>query len=71
MPLFIETIEKGKWRVSVFERPNGTYGLAWEFYSDDPDELCWIPDMRQPETFCPDLETAKREARDRIELISN
>jgi hypothetical protein len=71
MQRIVLTMEMNNWRVRVFQRENGTYGLAWEHYSDDPDELCWIPDMSQPETFCADLETAEREARERIELLVN
>jgi hypothetical protein len=59
-------------RASVLlERANETYWLAWEHFSDYPDELCWIPDMTQRETICADLETVKREARGRIDLLSN
>ena len=63
----IETLTRGKWRVTIFQRSNGTYGLDWEQYSDALYEHCWIL-CRQCETFCDSLDTARREAIARLEL---
>lgn len=67
----VETFERGDRRVTIFRRPNGTFGLIWEHYSNDPYEECWIPDARVPETFCDTLQTAKREAQGRLGCDSN
>jgi len=67
----IETISRGDTRVTIFRRPNGTYGLAWEQFSHDPYEECWIPSSRHPESFLDSLETARKEANGRLNSNGN
>jgi hypothetical protein len=66
----IETIydASGKRRVTIFRRDDGTYGLYWEEYSDDPYEECFIASPGRGTSFIDTLETARREARGRIGL---
>jgi hypothetical protein len=54
------------WRVTIFRRADGSYGLDWEHYSDDPYEHCWIPDMRCSVSFFDTLKTAQCEAQGRM-----
>jgi 8-oxo-dGTP pyrophosphatase MutT (NUDIX family) len=54
-------------RVTIFRRDDGTYGLLWEEYSDDPREQCWVIVGRRTESFIDTLETARREATGRLE----
>jgi hypothetical protein len=64
----VETIynETRTWRVTIFRRPDGTFGLEWEKYIDDePAHPFWAP-MRYGVTFCDTLETARREAHGRF-----
>ena len=69
----VETIydASGKWRVTILIREDGAYTLHWEKFSDDPYENCWIGDMRRNVSFFDTLETARREARARLDLPSN
>jgi hypothetical protein len=66
----IETIYDagGKHRVTIFSREDGTYGLYFEEYSDDPYEECFVPTI-QSASFIDTLETARREAQGRLVLL--
>ena len=65
----VETVyaPDNKRRVTIFKRANGSYGLEWEVYSDDPYELCWIPTPKFV-SICDGLDIARREARGRLGL---
>jgi len=67
----------GKRRVHLIARHDGRFGYAEEFFSDDPEEQCWLPASGSrglPVAICDSLETAEREARasiDWLRAISN
>jgi hypothetical protein len=68
----IETIynASGNRRIHVYRRDDGTYGLEWEEYSNHPYEKCWIPCPGVGVSFCDTFETAFREARGRLGVLS-
>jgi hypothetical protein len=53
----------GKRRVHIVDRGGGRFGYEEEYFSDDPDERCWVPLPQYPVTICDSPETAEREAR--------
>jgi len=56
----------GKRKVRIFRRENGSFGFEALRFSDEPLEVCWIPDGRFSECFVGDEQTAESEARGRI-----
>ncbi|MEX0611074.1 MAG: hypothetical protein WD738_16210 [Pirellulales bacterium] len=62
--------ETKKWRVRIFQAPNGSYGFVEEVFSDDPFELCWLPiTAGRSHPVCDTVETALREAHGRIDWL--
>jgi hypothetical protein len=57
-------------KVVIFERDDGSFGFESWHFSDDPEELTWIPDGPVGESFCETQETAEREARGRVWWLS-
>ena len=55
-------------RVRIYMRRNGSYGLYWEEYSDHAQDECFVPSA-QGTSFIDTLETARREARGRLESL--
>jgi len=53
----------GKRRVLIVDRGGGRFGYEEERFSDEPDELCWLPQRQFPLCVCDSPETAEREAR--------
>ncbi|MFZ6183680.1 hypothetical protein [Nannocystis pusilla] len=60
----------GKRRVLLVEHGPGRFGFDEERLSDVPEEQCWIPFGRYAFNICDSLETAEREARGRVEWLS-
>jgi hypothetical protein len=59
-----------KRRVIISGSPAG-YGFVEEHFSDDPIEMCWIPQThRHSVPICSSFEIALREARGRIEWLA-
>lgn len=54
-------------RVIIYRRADGTYGFTEETWSDDPHELCWIP--QDTGSICDSEATAIREAQGRISWL--
>jgi hypothetical protein len=65
----IQTIYSGdkKHQVSIFQRPNGTFGFAEGYFSEDEFEMCWIHDKHGSifDTF----NTAQREVYSRVDWL--
>lgn len=60
-----------KRRVRVFSAADGSYSFIEEKFSDEPLEMCWIPQTYQrSQPICSSLEIAMREARDRVEWLT-
>ncbi len=59
----------GKRKVQIFRREDGSFGFEALRFSDDPQELCWIPDGRFSECFAEDEQTAEFEARGRVDWL--
>ena len=60
-----------KRRVRVFGSPDGSYSFIEEKFSDEPLEMCWIPQTyRRSQPICSSFEIAMREARGRIEWLA-
>ena len=60
-----------KRRVRIFGSPEGSYSFIEEKFSDEPREMCWIPQTyRRSLPICSSFEIAMREARGRIELAA-
>lgn len=60
-----------KHRVIIFRRDDGTFGFMDEMYSEEPDEMGWMPRGRYSECICDSLEAAEKEARGRVDWLSN
>lgn len=59
--------EDGRRKVVIFERPDGTYGFQPELFAED--EQAWCPQRGFSIPYLPDLATAVREARGRVEWL--
>ena len=60
-----------KRRVRIFGSPGGSYSFIEEKFSDEPLEMCWIPQMyRRSQPICSSFEIAMREARARVEWLA-
>ena len=58
--------DKGK-KVAIFERADGTFGFEVLVFGDA--EQTWLPQRGNSTPFLPDLESAVREARERVEWL--
>jgi hypothetical protein len=59
-----------KRRVIIFGSPDGSYSFIEERFSDEPLEMCWIPQThRRSVPVCSSFEIALREARGRVEWL--
>ncbi len=56
----------GKRKLLVFRRDDGSFGFQSLRFSEEPLEMCWIPDGRFSECFAPTMDIAEREARGRV-----
>jgi hypothetical protein len=65
------TSRDGKRRVFVVDRGGGRFGYDEEYFSDDPDEKCWVPFRQFPVTICDSAESAEREARGCVHWLRN
>jgi hypothetical protein len=63
--------EDGKRRVEIYRRDDGHFAFEESYYSDDPEEQCWLPVSRQMVTLCDSEATAVREARGRISWLAS
>jgi hypothetical protein len=59
----------GKRRVLILDLGGGRFGYQEERFSDEPEELCWLPQRQFPVCICDSPETAEREARGAIEWL--
>ena len=59
----------GTRKVQIFQRENGTFGFEALRFSDDPLEMCWIPEGRFSLCFADEVQIAEREARDRVDWL--
>jgi hypothetical protein len=59
----------GMRKVEIFRRADGTFGFESLKFSDDPNEMCWIPFGRFSECVTPDVHTAEAEARGRVDWL--
>ena len=59
----------GKRKIEIFRRRDGSFGWESQRFSDDPLELCWIPQGRFSECFAATVEIAEREARGRVDWL--
>ena len=56
-------------RVHIVRRTNGSFGFEEEYFSTHPTEMCWCPRYRHPLCICDSVETARREARARVDWL--
>jgi len=63
------TSQDGKRRVFVVDRGGGRFGYDEEYFSNHPDERCWVPLRQVPLTLCDSAESAEREARGRVDWL--
>lgn len=60
-----------KRRVKIFCSPDGSYSFIEEKFSDEPLEMCWIPQTyRRSLPICSSFEIAMHEARGRVEWLA-
>ena len=59
----------GKRKLQVFRRDDGSFGFESLRFSEEPLEMCWIPDGRFSECFAPTADVAELEARGRIDWL--
>lgn len=60
-----------KRRVRIFGLPDGSFRFIEEKFSDEPLEMCWIPQThRRSQAICSSFEIAMREARGRVEWLA-
>jgi hypothetical protein len=59
----------GKQRVLILDRGGGSFGYREERFSEEPDELCWLPQRQLPVCVCDSPETAEWEARSAIDWL--
>lgn len=59
----------GKNRVLIVDRGGGRFGFDEEYFSEDPDERCWVPLPQYPLTICDTAESAEREARASVDRL--
>ncbi len=58
-------------RVRILRSPDGIYSFIEERFSNEPHEMCWIPQTdRRSQPICATFEIAMREARGRIEWLA-
>lgn len=61
-----------KRRVLILRNTNGAYSFVEESFSTDPYEQCWIPVTKgRSIPVCDSIETALREAKGRIDWLSD
>lgn len=58
------SIDQSK-RVSFIQGSNGHFSFEEEYFSEEPREKCWLP-ISHPPCICDSLDTAIREAKNRI-----
>ena len=63
------TSPEGKRRVLIVDRGDGRFGYDEEYFSDDPDEKCWVPLRQFPLTIRDSPESAEREARGCVDWL--
>ena len=61
----------GTRKVSIFQRDDGTFGFEVLKWASDPLEQCWMPFGRYSHCIAPDEATAEREARNRVEWLTD
>jgi hypothetical protein len=54
-----------------FPAKDGSFGFEALRFSDEPLEMCWIPDGRFSECFAGDEQTAESEARSRVHWLQD
>ena len=67
----IETLTSrdGQERVHIVRRSNGSFGFEEEYFSTHPLEMCWCSRPHHPLCVCDSSETARREARSRVDWL--
>ena len=63
------TSPDGKRRVLIVDRGGGRFGYNEEYFSEDPDEMCWVALPQYPLTICESAESAEREARGCVDWL--
>jgi hypothetical protein len=59
----------GKRKVQVFRRADGTFGFESLRFSEDPQEMSWVPQGRLSLCIAVSAEVAEREARARVDWL--
>jgi hypothetical protein len=59
----------GKSKVQIFLREDGSYGFDAFRFTEEPNEMCWVPHGRHSECVVPDEESAEVEARGRVDWL--
>jgi len=65
----ILSADKGR-KVEVFRREDGSFGFDELHFSSVPNEQSWISVGKYSQCVAPDLSTAEKEARGRVEWLS-
>ena len=63
------TARDGKRKVRIFRREDRSFGFEALRFSDEPLEMCWIPDGRFSACVAESQEVAEREARGRVDWL--